>query len=444
MPPHKQLALDIFHEALEAISVDRAIKTKLLLAGDVLSYGNQSVDLANFDELKIVSLGCSSDATAKALVGVLQQTPCVASGRLAVEGIIATNRPGKTLSGFEVFQGGFPFPNEQSLAAAEAVLNLLGRASERTLVIFLISGGSEVLVEKPIPGIGFDDLVQLHHGLANCGAFPTETRSIFTHVSEMKGGRLAVSAAPATQISFIFSDAPTDHEETVGGGPTLHDRTTVATCDWIIKKYELLEKLPPTVQNLFQNEGIPETPKSEVEALSNCSSFVMLSNDDAVSAAHKAAEARGFHVVTETGCDHWPLEQATDFLLERLQNIIRGGVTDKPVCLISGGEVLSAITGEGRGGRNHAHVLHCCPRVSGGLLTILSASTNGLDGNCPSAGAVADGETLALARKLGMNPDEYFQMSDAYGFFDTLGDSIITGPLDSHVRDLRLILAARG
>ncbi|MFQ5927856.1 MAG: MOFRL family protein, partial [Terriglobia bacterium] len=148
----------------------------------------------------------------------------------------------------------------------------------------------------------------------------------------------------------------------------------------------------------------------------------------------------GFLPECDLCCDEWEVGRAGDFLLARVREL-RREAPGQPVCLISGGELSSPVTGAGQGGRNQAFVLYTVPKIAGENLAVLSAGTDGIDGNSPAAGAVADGETLARARAQGMEVSDYFQRSDSYHFFEALGDAILIGPQQSNLRDLRLLLA---
>ena len=148
----------------------------------------------------------------------------------------------------------------------------------------------------------------------------------------------------------------------------------------------------------------------------------------------------GFHAECDVTTDDWELPRAAEYLLQRMQELRRAH-PGQPICLITGGEILCPVTGDGRGGRNQAFVLHCVEKVAGGEMAVLSAGTDGIDGNSPAAGAVADGETLARARASGLDPSEHFLGSDSFSFFEALGDTIQTGPQQNNLRDLRLLLA---
>jgi hydroxypyruvate reductase len=185
---------------------------------------------------------------------------------------------------------------------------------------------------------------------------------------------------------------------------------------------------------------MPETPKEGDAAFSNAHFLLLLGMDDLFHPAHHAAEAKGCITRCDNSTDDWPVGTAADFLLEQLE-ILRREHPGQRVALIADGEVSSPVTGNGIGGRNSAFVLACVEKIAGKKIAVLSAGTDGIDGNSPAAGAVADGETLEMAQAIGLDPGEMFRRSDAFGFFSRFEDVIVTGPTGNNLRDLRILIA---
>jgi hydroxypyruvate reductase len=161
-------------------------------------------------------------------------------------------------------------------------------------------------------------------------------------------------------------------------------------------------------------------------------------------AAHHACEAEGYVCVCDNSTDNWPLAKAADHLLALLMAQLeaqRGSHPRRPVAVLADGELSSPVTGNGTGGRNSAFVLSCVPKIAGKRIAVLSAGTDGIDGNSPSAGAVADGKTFARCNAAGLGVDDFMGRSDAFNFFARLGDNITTGPTGNNLRDLRILLA---
>ncbi len=434
--PLRELAREIFSDALAEVEVGRAFDRKLGRCGSVLHFGCESVDLARFEHRSVVSFGKAAWAMVEAL--------CAALGEeFAPErGVVVSNVPPQSVpQGFRAFQGGHPVPNEDSQRGAEAILEMLHEADERTLVCFLISGGGSALVEKPlVAGVTLEDMKRLNKVLVGCGASISEINAIRKHLSAVKGGRLAEAAARAHKVTLLLSDVPEGKPEVIASGPTLPDPSTVETCYEVAARYQLVEQFPRAIRELFEKRSLTETPKAGAAAFARSQALVVLSNHDVLHAAHRAAGGRGFLAECEMGSDDWPFDRAAALLLQRVEEMQRAN-PGQPVALISGGEVLVTVTGDGRGGRNQHFVLHLVERIAGREMAVLSAGTDGVDGNSPAAGAVADGETLTRAQALGLDPDDFLHRSDSGHFFEALGDAIVIGPQQNNLRDLRLLLA---
>jgi len=166
----------------------------------------------------------------------------------------------------------------------------------------------------------------------------------------------------------------------------------------------------------------------------------LLGMDDLFHPAHRSAERNGFISCCDNSTDDWPVEKAADNLLEQLEGLCQTHAGQR-VALIADGEVSSPVTGNGVGGRNSAFVLACVEKIAGKKIAVLSAGTDGIDGNSPAAGAVADGETLERARAAGLDPADAFRRGDAFTFFSRLEDAIVTGPTGNNLRDLRILIA---
>jgi glycerate 2-kinase len=434
----KQSALQIFRETLAGINIPSSMCRKLGRTGSQISVNRSTYDLAAFQRICAVSMGKASLAMARGLVETL-------SPDFRVEGIAVTPTAASELpQDFRSIVGGHPVPNAGSFAAARAILELLASATERTLVFFLLSGGGSSLVELPLdPGVTLEDMQALNHVLVTCGGSIDEINSVRKHLSAVKGGRLAVAAGAATKITLGVTDVPEGQESALASGPTLPDPTTVAEACDVIHRYDLLSKLPSSIRACFEHsESIPETPKPSDPAFDpRRSAFqILLGRHDLFHAAHHASESADFITVCDNTTDNWPVEKAVDFLLAQLAALKQDN-PGKLVAVIADGEVSSRVTGDGIGGRNLAFVLDCVKKIADRKIAVLSAGTDGIDGSSPAAGAVADGESLSRAQKLGLDPADYFRRSDSYMFFRALGDAIETGPTGNNLRDLRILLA---
>jgi glycerate 2-kinase len=435
MPNLKQQARQIFHETLAAIDIPATMQRKLLRKRTALECAETAIDLQDFEKLRVVAIG-------KAAHTMLEGLQLVLAPFVRIEGVVSSPvPPRKPLPGIKYFTGGHPVPNAGSWQAAEAILALLKKCDEKTLVFFLLSGGASALVELPLDSSqSLEDVQKMNRALVTCGAPIEAINTVRKHFSAVKGGRLAAAAPNATKITVAVSDVPAGKESALASGPTLPDPTTVADVKRIVAEYSLHLKFPTALRDWLDKSSIPETPKSDDPAFRNAHFFLLLGMDDLFHPAHRAAESNGFISCCDNSTDDWPVEKAAQYLLKQLESL-RKTHAGKRVALIADGEVSSPVTGNGIGGRNSAFVLACVNSIAGKNIAVLSAGTDGIDGNSPGAGAVADGDTLHRARAAGLDPAEAFQRSDAFTFFAALDDGIVTGPTGNNLRDLRILLA---
>jgi glycerate 2-kinase len=251
---------------------------------------------------------------------------------------------------------------------------------------------------------------------------------------------LAVAAGRAMKITLAVSDVPVGKESALASGPTLPDPTTIEHAQRVIDELSLREKLPAALLRWMDEGHMPETPKEGDAAFRNAHFSLLLGLDDLFHPAHHATEAKGFVACCDNTTDDWPVEKAAEYLLGQLEEARRTNPGQR-VAVIADGEVSSPVRGKGIGGRNAAFVLACVKKIAGKKIAVLSAGTDGVDGNSPAAGAVADGETLERGQAIGLNARYMFRESDSYGYFARLGDTIVTGPTGHNLRDLRILLA---
>jgi len=431
----KQLARQFFHQTLAAIDIPAAMQHKLPREGQVLHLNDIVVDLSKFSNVLVVAMGKAAHAMLDGLRALLPT-------EIHFRGVVsAPTPPAERVEGLEYFAGGHPTPNELSILAAKAILELMKSCDERTLVFFLLSGGGSALVELPLnPQQTLQDVQQLNKALVTCGAPIDAINTVRKHLSAIKGGRLALAAGRATKITIAVSDVPVGKESALASGPTLPDPTTIADTLHVISEFALREKLPRSLMRWIDERKIPETPKENDPAFSKAHFLLLLGMDDLFHPAHHAAEAHGFVTCCDNSTDDWPVEKAAESLLDQLENI-RKENPGRRVALIADGEVSSPVRGKGIGGRNAAFVLACVKHIADQKIAVLSAGTDGVDGNSPAAGAVADGETLDRGKAVGLNARFMFRESDSYTYFARLGDTVVTGPTGNNLRDLRILLA---
>lgn len=435
----KVIAREIFDYALKQTSVAAAFERHVAYDRGVLRICEDLYELNSFSKVLVIAFGKAAHTMAEALAAQIGSR---------AEGIIAAPQAeGKPqLPGFRYFAAGHPTPNAESIKAARAVLSSIATISERALVIYLISGGGSSLLEQPIEEeISPEDLQQTYAALVHSGAPIDEINAVRKHLSAVKGGRLAKAADAAgprsQQVSIMISDVPEGKLDALASGPTMHDTSTVEQCYEIAHRYGLLKALPRSTRELFELRALEETPKQNDPCFRNSRWWTLLSNDNALEAAAMKASELGYAVEIDTSCDDWNYAKAADHLLERLRSLRRGA---SRVCLISGGEVTVTVGKDaGVGGRNQQFALYCAVKIASENVCVLSAGTDGIDGNSDAAGAIVDGSTLHRYSLLGTGQPLSAALSrfDATPTFQKLNDLIVTGPTGNNLRDLRILLA---
>jgi glycerate 2-kinase len=425
----------MFRQTLASIDIPSVMERKIQFDHSRIILPSKTIELRPISRIIVVAVGKAAHAMVNGLVTILP------TGASFAGVVAAPTEPNGPVPGVEYFLAGHPIPNYESLRAAEAVLRLLHTSDAHTLVFFLLSGGGSALLELPLnPLLTLEDIQSVHRALVTCGA-PIETmNTVRRHLSAVKGGRLALAAAGAQKITLAVTDVPLGKEAALASGPTLPDPTTIADVRRIFADYGLSSSFPAALSQWLVDSELPETPKSDHLAFADAHFELLLGMDDLFHAAHHAAEVHGYRSCCDNSTDDWPVEQAATNLLAQLRDWQRENPGQR-VALIADGEVSSPVTGNGIGGRNSTFALCCLEKIAGCKITVLSAGTDGIDGNSPAAGAVADGDTLSRAKSLGLDHHYALQSSDAYTFFAKLGDAIITGPTGNNLRDLRILLA---
>lgn len=431
------VAHEIFTSALRNASIESAFARNVHCERRVLRIGEDLHDLDSYSRIFVVSIG----KAAHTMVAALE-----AQAGSNLEGIVASSVDlASQLRGFRYFRGGHPTPTAESIQAAAAILKSLTSLDSASLVIFMISGGGSSIVEKPVDDeISLDDIAATYRVLVHSGAPIAEINAIRKHISAVKGGRLAQAAYPAQQVSILVSDVPDDTPDALASGPTMPDSTSIHDCERIAAKYNLIEQFPEPVASLFRQHAVEETPKSDDPAFVRARWWTVLSNKVAIDEAAIAATRAGFAVEVDNSCDDWPYEKAAVYLLKRLREMRKVS----RVCLLSGGEVTVTVRNGGIGGRNQQFALACAEQIVGQNITVLSAGTDGIDGNSPAAGAVVDGTTVSRAGDFAHDPAgegdplaKALAGFNAYPLLNKLGDAVITGPTGNNLRDLRILLA---
>ena len=426
----------IFHGTMQAVDVSAAVQRAIRCYGSSLHIANFECNLKEVNRILIIAIGKSATPMYEAAVVALRH-------RLEVEAVLGSPLPLASNRQLTVCPAAHPIPDEHSRRAAATILTKLRAADERTLVLFLISGGASAMVEQPLdPGISIADTARFYQALVTSSLPIAKINSIRKHFSAVKGGRLACAAARSAAVcTLVASDVPSGLTDSVGSGPSLPDSTNRQECLEALHHVMETTMLPDSVSSFFHSKLFVETPKPDDPIFARNYSANILSSDDLLAAASRSASAAGFHVVHDNTCDEWDYRKAANYLLERASELRRH---HPALCLVSVGELSVPIEGpSGKGGRNQQFALWCAMEIARRQeqLAVLSAGSDGIDGQSPAAGAVVDATTCGRARQLNLDAQHFLNAYDSNSLFSALGDTIVTGPTGINLRDLRIVMS---
>lgn len=420
-----------------ALDPEWAVRAALERDGDRVRAAGRTWPLLRDDDeplpVQVIAIGKAAEGMVRGAASALGGHP--------LAGIIVSPTAGHDLCGLTRLVGEHPVPGEGSHVAAQAVLQELDRPRRPgEWVLFLISGGGSALAESPIAPLTIDDLADVHRRLVGCGADITDINAVRKHLSAVKGGRLAVAAAPARCLTLFVSDVPDGRVDAIASGPTLPigpedaDRARA-----LLHAPRLADRWPERVQQFAQR--LPAPPPPDHEAFARGRHAVVMDNALARTTIVTALAARGVRAVEDVGCDDAPVGEAIEHLLARLDAEARVDA-HAPVAVVSGGELSCPVTGDGVGGRNLHFALAAAEQIAGRPTPTLVASvgTDGVDGNAPSAGAAVDGGTWSAARGAGWDPSAELARSNSFAVLDPLGAAIRVGPTGTNVRDVRILV----
>ena len=342
----------------------------------------------------------------------------------------------------EIVEAAHPVPDAAGEKAAQRLLELVATVREDDLVLCLISGGGSSLLPLAAPGLTLADKQDLNRALLKSGATISEMNCVRRHLSAIKGGRLAAACHPARVLTLLISDVPGDNPMDIASGPTVPDPTTCADALAIVRRYGI--DVPPAVLHLLES-GEGESVKPGDPRLARAETRIVAAPQQALEAAAQVARDAGYQAfilgdalegeASDVGSVHAGIAR---------QVAERGQPVEAPCVLLSGGETTVTVRGEGRGGRNVEFLLALGIALNGQpRIHALAADTDGVDGQEEIAGACLAPDTLARAWALGIKPRDALANNDGHGFFEALGDSVITGPTLTNVNDVRAILIDR-
>jgi hydroxypyruvate reductase len=339
----------------------------------------------------------------------------------------------------EIVEASHPVPDQAGLQAAERMLSLVDGLSADDLVLCLISGGGSSLLPLPLPGLSLQDKQDINRALLASGATISEMNCVRRHLSGIKGGRLAAACYPARVLTLLISDVPGDDPINIASGPTVADPSTCADALAIVRRYGI--DLPPAARQLLDS-GAGESIKPGDPRLARTEVRMIATPQMALEAAAKVARAAGFaaHILGDA-LEGEARDVGKVLAGMALQVAGRGQPFSTPCVLLSGGETTATVRGTGRGGRNVECLLAMGIALDGqAQVHALAGDTDGVDGQEEIAGALLTPDTLARAWTLGLKPLEMLANNDGHGFFEALGDAVVTGPTLTNVNDFRAIL----
>ena len=419
----RRQALAIFKAALRAANPAEAVARRLARE-----------DFSRYRNVYVVGAGKAGAAMARATERVLGRR--IAGGLLNVKyGHTAALRR------IELNECGHPVPDQRGVDGARRIAEIAAGAGVDDLVLCLISGGASALMPFPANPITLDEKQETTKLLLACGASIHEINAVRKHISQIKGGQLARLASPAPVLALLLSDVIGDDLDVIGSGPTAPDASTFARTRAILEKYGILERVPAPIRariNGGERGEIPETPKPGDPIFARVRNIVVGSNRLAVDAAVARARELGFRTLVLSTFIEGETREIARMHAAIAKEIVHSGRPLKPpACVITGGETTVTLRGDGLGGRNQEFVLAAAIDIAGlQNVVVLSAGTDGSDGPTDAAGAIADGRTLARDPRAA----EFLVRNDSYHYFEGLGDLIVTGPTNTNVMDVRLIL----
>jgi hydroxypyruvate reductase len=432
--PQRQAYLPILEAALTAVEPRTCTGQALHRDGHWLQIGDQKYDLSQVQNLYVVGCGKASAPMAQAVEDVLGDH--IADGVVVVKyGHTTSTRTARLV------EAGHPVPDGQSVAGAQAVVDLVDQAGEEDLVLVLISGGGSALLTLPASGLTLEDLQGLTNLLLRCGATINEINTLRRHCSAVKGGQLARRIAPARTVGLILSDVVGNPLDTIASGPLVPDPSTFADAWAVVEKYSLTGDLPTGVRAHLQaglHGALPDTPKPGDPIFDQVQVIIVGDNVLAAERGALAAAEAGYHTqVLSTFVEGEAREVARVVAALGKEVVHHDRPQPPPTCLILGGETTVTLRGDGTGGRNQELALAAALALEGWpQITVVALGTDGNDGPTDAAGGIVDGGTVARARSAGLNPLAHLQNNDAYPLLRATNDLLVTGPTNTNVNDL--------
>ena len=428
----------IFQAALTAVDPGEAIRTHVKREGDSLQIADHTYDLRQYDTVSVIGVGKAGAAMTIAIEELL-------GDRLHGGHVIVKYGHGGPVTRVTLHQAGHPIPDEAGVRATRTVIDFVSECGPRELLICLLSGGGSALSPAPGSGITLAEKQEVTRLLLACGATIHEINALRKHISHIKGGQLARLASPATLITLVLSDVVGDALDVIASGPTVPDTSTFTDCLEILRQYQLLDNIPAAIRRHLEaglSGAIPETPKPGDAVFAHTQTVIIGRNLQALEAASRQATVLGYQpLILSSAIEGETREVAKVHAGIAKEVLASGHPIAAPACILSGGETTVTLRGQGKGGRNQEFALALALDIQNlPGIAALSGGTDGTDGPTDAAGAIADWTTCTRAEQHGLHTREALEHNDAYPFFARLGDLLITGPTQTNVMDVRIML----
>lgn len=409
--PEREAVLKIIEAGFNSIQPQKIFKKSFILNGSNLRIENKDLDLKNFDRIYLIGFGKGSAGISKIIENTLKD--------FLTEGYVIDNIA-QEFSKINFTLGSHPLPSQENIDFTVNTLAKLKSLTKKDLVLVVICGGGSAMFETPFK-IDLRTLSEISKALLKSGATISEMNVIRKHLSKVKGGGLARHLYPATVVSLIFSDVPGSELSTIASGPTVKDSTTLNDALEIIKKYDIQKSVN------ISPDWLTELPNDE-KYFQNVTNIIIVSNKTALSAMKDKAKLLGF----ETDLYSDRLQGDAKLIGRQLIQVAKPGRI-----LLAGGETTLKVLGNGKGGRNQTLVLAALPFVDENTI-IASFDSDGVD-FFHFAGAIGDLKTVKKSEKLKLDRKKYLSDDNSYGFYQSSGDGILTGKLESNVSDLMIV-----
>lgn len=425
----REQAEEIFKAGIAAVQPQNIIPLWVKRQNNLLIIKDEEIELNNVNHIYLIGAGKAAAAMAKALEDILGDT--------LTSGLIVTKyEHSLPLKRTRIIEAAHPVPDENSLKATEEILEFASKATKNDLVFFLLSGGASSLMADCPEGADLQMIQALFSDLLYSGASINEMNTVRKHLSRIKGGGLASAIYPAKLFSFIISDVPDDDISIIGSGPTFPDINISKRTKSILEKYNLYHGLNKVIKYHIDADKMP----IDAAVFKNTTNYIIANNKMALSVAAEKAAALGYKPVVSPKVIQG---LAVDVAKSIMDNVNK--LEDKyPLCLIYGGETTVEVKNKaGVGGRSQELALAALLEIKKGKqVTLLAGGTDGGDGPTPVAGAVVDNETLRISEQNKLNPAKFLSENNSYNYFKGVGGHIYTGPTNTNVMDMVILLIA--